>query len=183
MRARACTGVGGYRLAALVLAAALLLVPVGVTRAQNNVLTIGATTLTFPTPGVTEFDNGFSAATSVSFTVDATTGGGGIRRVTTVKVYCQSVTGGKPCSDVQWRLTTPVTTAWTDMTSVAPGAVVIERCIQRNNTSPPTGCPVGTTPVGEPYSGTMELRTKLSWTADAQATYAATIRVTLEVYQ
>ena len=145
----------------------------------QNVLTISSATATIPQPGVAQYDAGFSASTSFTFTLDAASGGSGFNRIMAVRIRCQSVTGGKACSDVQWR-SNPDVSSFTDMT--ATFVTVQTRCIQRGAPAP-TGCPVGVTAAPDPYVGTIDLRMKLSWAADVPAAYAATIRVTLDVFR
>ncbi len=155
----------------------LALLP-GRLRAQNS-LTISSATATIPQPGVAEYDNGFSASTSFTFTMDLTSGGSGFNRILAVRIRCQSVTNGKACTDVQWRSNPDVST-FTDMTTSF--VTVQTRCIQRGSAAP-AGCPVGITAAPDPYVGTIDLRMKLSWAVDAPAAYDATIRVTLDVYR
>jgi hypothetical protein len=168
------------RTSAVLGAALLLWAAPGRVAAQND-LTITAAAVTIPTPGVAQFDAGFSGAASFGFSVGTPFGNANAKRFISVQITCTAVTNGKPCGDVQWRLTSPETTPWTDfLTNVFVTA--LQRCVVRsNNATALATCPPSPPATTQPYSGTFELRMKLSWTADAPATYAATVRVRLEV--
>lgn len=147
-------------------------------RAQNR-LTNSSASVTIPQPGVAQYDAGFSAPVSFTATMDPRTGGIGFNRIMAVRIRCQAVTNGKPCSDVQWNAP-PDVTSFTDMTGTF--VTVRTRCMRRNSAAPP-GCPVGITPAADPHTFTINLRMKLAWAVDAPNPYAATIRVTLDVYR
>lgn len=147
-------------------------------RAQNQ-LTISSATATIPVPGVAEYDAGFSNSVAFTATMDPTTGGTGFNRIMSVRIRCQAVTNGKPCSDVQWN-SPPDVAAFTDLTGTF--ATVRTRCIRRTSAAPP-GCPVGIAAAADPHAFTINLRMRLAWAVDAPNAYAATIRVTLDVYR
>lgn len=127
----------------------------------KNRLTLSATTITFPQPTETDFDNGFvSASTTIVATFDASKAGGpssGTQRTSTISIS-GSTTGAKPIGDFQWQRNG--TSTWTSLT--ASDATVESRQFAFNG-------------VNDPWTSTVLFRSLLNWTTDVPGTYPATI--------
>ena len=138
-------------------------------QATQLVLSSGA--LLFPSPRLSNYQTipaGATTPVSDSVSLDFTVArlADLYWRNTIVKMRCVLVTGGKPCTDVQWRY--QGTSAWQDITT-------IDTSIDSRWIVPGF--------FNDPWSGRIWLRMKLSWTNDAPATYAATVAVTVDVYR
>ena len=138
-------------------------------QAQATQLVLSSGALLFPSPKLSNYQNipvgattPVSDSVSVAFTVDRIADA--YWRFTTVKLRCVLVTGAKPCTDVQWRY--QGTATWQDVTTI--DTTVDSKWVIPNF-------------INDPWSGTIWLRMKLSWTSDAPATYAATMAVTVDV--
>jgi len=157
---------------ALALLAALFITsPPAPLAAQSTQLVLSSGALLFPSPRLANYQNiPAGAATPVSdsilldFTVDRIADA--YWRNSTVKLRCVLVTGGKPCTDVQWRY--QGSAAWQDITT-------LNTTVDARWTIPGF--------FNDPWSGRIWLRMKLSWTSDVPATYGATIAVTVDVYR
>ena len=155
---------------ALLLLAALSGVPLRAAQAQGaikNRMTLSSTTITFPTPTETDYDNGFVAAsTSITATFDASKAGGansGTQRTSTISIS-GSTTGTKPIGDFQWQRNG--TSTWTSLT--ATDATVESRQFVFNG-------------LNDPWTTTVLFRSLLNWTTDVPGTYTATIVFTVTV--
>lgn len=158
------------RLDVLVLLPALLALPFRALAAQGaikNRMTLSATTITFPTPTETDYDNGsVAASTSITATFDASKAGGaasGTQRTSTISVS-GSTTGTKAIGDFQWQRSG--TSTWTSLT--ASDVTVESRQFVFNG-------------LNDPWTTTVLFRSLLSWTTDVPGTYTATIVFKLTV--
>lgn len=149
---------------------ALILLPAHA-HAQSTQLVLSSGALLFPSPRLSNYQNippgastPVSDSLSVTFSVNRLADA--YWRNSTVKLRCVVVTGGKPCTDVQWRY--QGTTTWQDITS-------INTTLDSRWTIPGF--------FNDPWGGTIWLRMKLSWTNDVPGTYAATVAVTVDVYR
>jgi hypothetical protein len=134
-------------------------------RAQVSLTLSGAPSV-FPTPAVTDYDNGLvNNATGITFTL-AVTGGAATNRTTIVSIRSSSASlgGSKPLSDLQWRRADLAT--WNAMTT--SNATIESRTVKKNG-------------VNDPWSNTVFFRMLLSWTSDAPGTYSAGLVFTLTV--
>jgi hypothetical protein len=144
---------------AMALFASLLTSPLG---AQKTNLTVTGGTVTFPTPTVTDYINGYVDATAgVTFSIDAQTGAS---RTTTVSVRSTSANlgGGKLIGDLQWRRSDLAT--WNSISLT--DAQVEQRILIRNS-------------LNDPWSNTIFFRMVLSWATDAPGTYSGNYVITL----
>lgn len=155
---------------ASLLLAALIGVPLRAAEAQGGIknrLTLSASTITFPTPTETDYDNGFVAAsTSITATFDASKAGGpssGTQRTSTISIS-GSTTGTKAVGDFQWQRNG--TGTWTSLTGT--DATVESRQFVFNG-------------LNDPWTTTLLFRSLLSWTTDVPGTYSATIVFKLTV--
>lgn len=143
----------------------------GPAAAQGNIknrMTLSGTTITFPTPTETDYDNGaVNATTSITATFDASKAGGnsnGTQRTSTISIS-GSVTGGtKALGDFQWQRSG--TGSWTSLT--ATDATVESRQFVFNG-------------LNDPWTTTVLFRSLLDWTSDGPGTSTATIVFKLTV--
>ncbi|HVS59525.1 MAG TPA: hypothetical protein VHE82_02400 [Gemmatimonadaceae bacterium] len=145
--------------AAILLALALFASPLA---AQKTTLTLANATVTFTSPTATDYINGFvTAATGVTFTVDATAGAS---RTTTVLIRATSASlgGGKVIGDLKWRRSDLAT--WNSITST--DVQIEQRVMVTNGTN-------------DPWNNTIFFRMILNWATDAPATYSANYTITL----
>jgi hypothetical protein len=160
LRGRAVRGISTITMAfVVVMLASLLTSPLA---AQKTDLAVSGGTVTFPTPTVTDYVNGYVDATAgVSFTIDATTG---TSRTTTVSVRSTSANlgAGKLIGDLQWRRSDLAT--WNSISLT--DAQVEQRVIIRNS-------------LNDPWSNTIFFRMVLSWASDAPGTYSGNYVITL----
>jgi hypothetical protein len=139
--------------------ASLLTSPLG---AQKTSLAVTGGTVTFPTPTVTDYVNGYvDAAAGATFTIGAQTGAS---RTTTVFVRSTSANlgGGKLIADLQWRRSDLAT--WNSISLT--DAQVEQRVLIRNS-------------LNDPWSNTIFFRMVLSWARDAPGTYSGNYVITL----
>ena len=134
-------------------------------RAQNprTQLTLGNGTITFPAPTATDYINGYVYSTAgVSYTIDATSGNQS--HTTTIALRSTSVDlgSGKLLADLEWRRSDLA--AWNAITTA--NTQVEQKVVIRGA-------------LNDPWSNTIFFRMKLSWTADAPATYSAAYTITL----
>ena len=140
----------------------------GEARAQASgvSLTLTQTPNVFPAPGITDYNAGVIAEpTGILFTVNLT-GPANVFRTTTVAIRASSATlgGGKALSDLEWRRADLGT--WNAMTTT--DAAIESRQVKKNTTN-------------DPWSNTVFLRMRLSWTTDAPGTYSTGLVFTLTV--
>ena len=150
--------------AAFLVLAALTGAPLRAAEAQGGIknrMTLSATTITFPTPTETDYDNGFVAAsTSITATFDASKAGGpssGTQRTSTISIS-GSTTGTKAIGDFQWQRNG--TGTWTSLTGT--DATVESRQFVFNG-------------LNDPWTTTVLFRSLLNWATDVPGTYSATI--------
>lgn len=155
---------------ACLLLAALTGAPLRAAEAQGGIknrMTLSATTITFPTPTETDYDNGFVAAsTSITATFDASKAGGpssGTQRTSTISIS-GSTTGTKAIGDFQWQRNG--TGTWTSLTGT--DATVESRQFVFNG-------------LNDPWTTTVLFRSLLNWATDVPGTYSATIVFKLTV--
>ncbi len=162
----------GVRYAALALTSAVFVAPLAKPlAAQGTQIVLSSSALLFPTPRLSNYQNipaGAATPVSDSVSLDFTVArlADFFWRNASVKLRCVLVTGGKPCTDVQWRA--QGSTTWQDITTL--NTTVDARWIIPGF-------------FNDPWSGRVWLRMKLSWTSDVPATYGATIAVTLDVFR
>ena len=162
-----CSGMRSVRMRSAILVSMLLVVASPLI-GQTTTLTLAGNTITFPAPTATDYTNGWvNSTTGVTFTVDATSSGGG-SNTTTIQIRSTSANlgGGKLLADLQWRRSDLAT--WN---SITIGDVNVEARSQTFNGA------------NDPWSNTIFFRMLLSWTTDAPATYSANYRITLRVTQ
>ncbi|HEX2693338.1 MAG TPA: hypothetical protein VHL12_04690 [Gemmatimonadaceae bacterium] len=144
---------------AVVLALGLFASPLA---AQKTNLTVTGGSITFPTPTVADYINGYvDAAAGVTFTIAAQTGSS---RTTTVSVRSTSANlgGGKLIGDLQWRRADLAT--WNSISLT--DAQIEQRTLVRNS-------------LNDPWSNTIFFRMVLSWATDAPGTYNGNYVITL----
>jgi hypothetical protein len=130
--------------------------------AQKTILTVSGATVTFPTPTVTDYINGYvDATTGVTVTANSQNGA---QRTTTISIRSSSASlgNGKVIGDLQWRRSDLAT--WNDMSLV--DAQVEQRVMVNKG-------------LNDPWSNTIFLRMVLTWANDAPATYSANYVITL----
>ena len=98
--------------------------------------------------------------------VGAVTGGSAINRTSIVSIRSSSASlgGGKTVSDLEWRRADLAT--WNPMTTA--DAMVESRTIRKNG-------------LNDPWSNSVFLQMRLSWTSDAPATYSTGLVFTLTI--
>lgn len=144
-----------------------LLVPGALQAQGTESMTLSATTVTFPTPTVTDFDNGFlTASTSVTYTVATSGGPPGTSHTATISVKSSSANlgGGKAIGDLQWSRADLGT--WNSMTTT--NATVEQRTLVRRG-------------LNDPWSNTVNFQMLLSYANDAPGTHSATLVFTLTI--
>jgi hypothetical protein len=131
--------------------------------AQKTNLSVTGATVTFPTPTVTDYVNGYVDATGggVTFTISAQTGAS---RTTTVSVRSTSANlgGSKLIGDLQWRRSDLAT--WNSISLT--DAQVEQRVLIRNS-------------LNDPWSNTIFFRMVLNWATDAPGSYSGNYVITL----
>ncbi len=130
--------------------------------AQKTGLSVSSGIVSFPAPTVTDFVNGYVAATAgVTFTINATSG---TSRTTTVSLRSTSANlgGGKVIADLQWRRSDLAT--WNSISLT--DAQVEQRTVAHNG-------------VNDPWSNTIFFRMVLNWATDAPGTYSGNYVITL----
>jgi hypothetical protein len=130
--------------------------------AQKTNLAVSGGTVTFPTPTVTDYVNGYVDATAgVTFTINAQTGAS---RTTTISVRSTSANlgGGKAIADLQWRRSDLAT--WNSISLT--DAQVEQRVLVRNS-------------LNDPWNNTIFFRMVLNWATDAPGTYSGNYVITL----
>lgn len=145
----------------LAIALVLFAVPLEA-QATKTQLTLTGGIVTFPAPTATDYINGYVySTTGVTYTVDAQNG---LPRTTTVLLRATSANLGatKALADLEWRRSDLA--GWNAITST--DVQVEQKSVIRSV-------------LNDPWSNTIFFRMKLSWTADAPATYAANYQVTL----
>jgi hypothetical protein len=136
--------------------------------AQSTTLTLSNNVITFPAPTAADYVAGFvNSTTGVTFTVNATSSGGG-SSTTLIQIRSTSANlgGAKLLPDLKWRRSDLAT--WNSITT---GDVTVESRSQTFNG------------LNDPWSNTIFFRMMLTWTADAPAVYSANYRITLRVTQ
>lgn len=140
----------------------------GAARAQVMTLSVtSGSPIAFPTPTVTDYDNGSVAATSaLGFTLDLSKGGGGAGRhgILSIRAASAVMGGTKPIGDLQWRRSDLAT--WNSLTT--SDVQVESRAMVKSGTN-------------DPWSNSVFFRTLLSWTNDGPATYTPTIILTCTI--
>ena len=151
---------------AVVLLGALLLP--GALHAQGTEsMTLSATTVSFPTPTITDFDNGFlTASTTVTYTVATSGGPKGASHTATVSIKSSSANlgGTKALSDLQWSRADLGT--WNSMTTT--NATVEQRTIVRGGAN-------------DPWSNSVNFQMLLSYANDAPGAHSAALVFTLTI--
>lgn len=151
----------------LVVLLGALLVP-GVLHAQGSEsLSLSATTVTFPTPTVTDFDNGFlPSSTTLTYTVATSGGPKGASHTATVSIKSTSANlgGGKALGDLQWSRADLGT--WNSMTTT--NATVEQRTIVRSGAN-------------DPWSNSINFQMLLAYANDAPGAHTASLVVTLTI--
>ena len=133
--------------------------------AQNpkTQLTLGGGTVTFPAPTPTDYINGYVySTTGVTYTLDATNGLQSHTTTISIRATSANLGGSKALSDLEWRRSDLA--AWN--TIAATDTEVEQKIMVRGL-------------LNDPWSNTVFFRMKLSWTADAPATYSANYQITL----
>jgi len=129
--------------------------------AQQVAAVVTGGPVTFPSPTVTDYNNGFvNDLTPLTYTLTLSTGAAS---TTTVAIHSTSTDlgGGKALADLQWRRGDLV--AWNAMTT----ANVTVQSVQLT--------------AGTPYANTIFFRTLLSWTADPPASHSANLVIAISV--
>lgn len=130
---------------------------------QQTRLTLGGFSGNFGNNTVAGFDNGFQDSGNMSFTM-ARISGAVARRVTLyIRASNATLGGGKPLSDLQWRLTTGTFAAITTTDQYVTEGVL-----------PATGSPTSIT-------GNVQFRFLLDWADDAPAVYSTPVVFTMQV--
>lgn len=131
-------------------------------------ITLSATTITFPTPTETDYDNGsVAASTSITATFDETKETGplaGQQRTSTISISGSTTAGTKAIGDFQWQRSG--TGTWTSLT--ATNATVESRQFVYSG-------------LNDPWTSTVLFRALLNWGTDGPGTTSATIIFTLTV--
>ena len=131
-------------------------------QATKTQLTLGGGVVPFPAPTATDYINGYVySTTGVTYTVATQNG---LPRTTTILLRATSANLGatKALADLEWRRSDLST--WNAITTT--DVQVEQKSVIRGV-------------LNDPWSNTIFFRMKLSWTADAPATYAANYQVTL----
>lgn len=129
-------------------------------------LTLSQTPNVFPAPTIADYNAGvITNPTGIGYSVNVT-GGGFQFRTTTVSIRASSgsLGGGKALSDLEWRRADLAT--WNAIT--AANVTVESRQVLWFL-------------INDPWSNTVFLRMRLSWTSDAPATYSTGLVFTLTV--
>jgi hypothetical protein len=139
--------------------------------AQSTDFLLSTAPIAFPTPTLANYSSWPASAVgpvtdsvAVPYAVDRT--GQSHVRVTTVLIRCTSVSGGKACSDIEWR--NGPTGAWRALT--VSDEVVEERTVIPGQ-------------LNDPWFGTLWLRVRLDWNDPAPAVMTSGIALTLSVYR
>lgn len=133
--------------------------------AQNpkSDLSLTGATITFPAPTATDYINGYVySASGVGFTVDASNGNQSHTTTVRIKATSPNLGNGKAIADLEWRRS--------DLTGWIPISLTDAQVEQRVQVRGG---------INDPWTNTIFFRLKLSWTADAPATYAANYQLTL----
>ena len=145
-----------------VIALALIAAPLSAQNPKTQ-LTLGGGTVTFPAPTATDYINGYVySTTGVTYTVDATNGAASHTTTISLRTTSANLGGTKPVTDLEWRRSDLAT--WNAISSTD---TQVEQKIMIRGL------------LNDPWSNTIFFRMKLSWTADAPATYSANYQITL----
>lgn len=145
----------------------MLLVPGALAAQGTETMALSATTISFPAPTITNFDNGFVAASSsITYTVSTSGGPAGLSHTATVSIKSSSANlgGGKAVSDLQWSRADLGT--WNSMTIT--NATVEQRTLVRRG-------------LNDPWSNTVNFRMLLSYANDAPGAHSATLVFTFTI--
>jgi hypothetical protein len=130
--------------------------------AQKTTFTVTGGTVTFPTPTVADYINGYvDAASGVTFTINSQNG---LARTTTVSIRASSADlgNGKVLGDLEWRRADLAT--WSGISVV--DSQIEQRIVVNKG-------------LNDPWSNTIFFRMLLDWTKDAPGTYSANYVITL----
>lgn len=139
--------------------------------AQSTDFLLSTAPIAFPTPTLANYSSWPASAVgpvtdsvAVPFAVDRV--GQTHIRVTTVLIRCTSVSGGKSCSDIEWR--NGPTGPWRALT-------VNDETVESRIVFPFF--------INDPWSGTLWLRVRLDWNDPAPSVMTSGIALTLSVYR
>ncbi len=139
--------------------------------AQSTDFLLSTAPISFPTPRLEQFTSWPPSASGpvtdsvvVPFTVDRRNNL--TIRVTTVLVRCTGTTGGKPCSDIEWR--SGPSSAWRPLS-------LVDQEVESRTVIPIL--------LNDPWSGEVWFRVRVSWDDPAPSTMTSGIALTLSVFR